>query len=347
MSTRWPKAWALCFTAAWLMIHPPCSAQSVNTFDRGVAEFRAGNYSSAAALFSEAEAVSPGTTDALLYRGKALVHVNDFPAAEQSLRSYLSSHAHSFDALYMLGFVLNRENRPAESLEIYTKAAALNRPTADDLKIVGLDFVLLNDYPDAIKWLERAVSFDATNRDAWYYLGRAYYTRARLGEASKAFQKVLELDPHNVKAETNLGLIYESSGEPAAAIEAYRTAIAWQENNLEPSEQPYVNLGNLLEEQGQTKDAMAPLERAVALAPNNAYCRLSLGVYYHKIARLEDAQRELERATQISPDDAVAHYQLGRVYKDMHAISRAQSEFDRTAELKNAAAKASSATPGH
>ena len=48
----------------------------------------------------------------------------------------------------MLGFVLNRENRPVESLEFYTKAAAITRPTADDLKIVGLDYVLLDDYAE-------------------------------------------------------------------------------------------------------------------------------------------------------------------------------------------------------
>ena len=38
-----------------------------------------------------------------------------------------------------------------------TKAAALQSPTGDDLKIVALDYVLLNDYSDAVRWLEKAV----------------------------------------------------------------------------------------------------------------------------------------------------------------------------------------------
>jgi tetratricopeptide (TPR) repeat protein len=312
-------------------------AQSSDTFDRGLAAFRAGNYSSAAALFAESEAASPGATDALLYQAKSLVHLQDFAGAEQALHRYLASRTNSSDGLYMLGFVLNRENRPADSLSAYTMAAALTRPAGDDLKIVGLDYVLLDDYSDAIKWLEKSVELDATNKDAWYFLGRAYYTVARLSEARKAFQTVLDLNPHNVKAENNLGLIHESSGEPAAAIESYRTAIAWQENSLQPSEQPYVNLGNLLMEEGETAQAIAPLEKAVALAPNNAFCHLSLGVYYHKIERLDDARRELERATQLDPENAAAHYQLGRVYKDMHVLDRAQAEFDRTAEIKSRA----------
>jgi tetratricopeptide (TPR) repeat protein len=323
------------------------SAQSNSAFDRGLAAFRAGDYSSAAALFAEAETSAPGATDALLYQAKSLVHLQDFPGAEKVLRSYVSSHPNSSDAFYMLGFVLSRQNRPAESLATYTKAAAITTPTADDLKVVGLDYVLLDDYPDAIKWLEKATSMDPRNVDAWYSLGRAYYTVARLDEARKTFQAVLDLDPRNVKAENNLGLIHESSGEPAAAIEAYRRAIEWQEDSLHPNEQPYVNLGNILMEQGQTKEALAPLEKAVALAPDNAYCRLTLGVYYHKIGRLQDAELQLERATQLDPENAVAHYQLGRLYKDMHAMDRAQAEFERTAEIKSHAAKNPSSTPNH
>ena len=313
------------------------SAQSGGAFDRGLVEFLSGNYASAAALFAQAEAASPGATDALLYQAKSLVHLQDFDGAERALRSYVPSHRDSSDALYMLGFVLQRENRPAESLESYTKAAAITRPTADDLKIVGLDYVLLDDYADAIKWLEKAVTVDSTNKDAWYYLGRAYYTEARLLEARKAFLKVLDLDPHDAKAENNLGLIFESSAQPEAAIEAYGKAIAWQERSPNPSEQPYVNLGNLLMEQGRPQEAIGRLEKAVALAPGNAFCRLALGNAYLRTRQLEGAQRELEKATQLEPDNAAAHYQLGKLYKEIHALDRAKAEFARTAELQSRA----------
>lgn len=318
-----------------LLLSPsPASAQSSTAFSRGMNEFRAGHYSSAAALFAEADSSSPGTTDALLYRAKSLVNLQNFPDAEKSLRTYIGSHANSSDALYLLGFVLNRENRAAESLAAYTKAAAIAKPTSDDLKIVGLDYILLNDYADGIKWLEKSVAFDSANKDAWYFLGRAYYTKARLADAHRAFQTVLDLDPHNVRAEDNIGLIYETGGDTAAAIKAYRQAISWQKDNLQPNEQPYVNLGNLLMEQGRTEDALGVLEKAVIIAPKNAYCHLTLGEYYRKAGRLKDAQHELEQATELDPENSVAHYQLGRAYKDLHELARAQAEFKRAADLK-------------
>jgi tetratricopeptide (TPR) repeat protein len=313
-------------------------AQSGGEYDQALAEFRAGNYPSAAARFASIDAASPGVTDALVYRSKCLVYLQDFPGAEKALHSYLELHRDSSDALYMLGFVLNREDRPAESLAAYTQAAAITPPTSDDLKIVGLDYVLLNDNADAIKWLEKAVAFDSKNKDAWYYLGRAYYTQPQLFKAKQAFLTALQVDPRDAKAENGLGLVFESDAQPAAALDAYQKAIAWDASNPRKSEQPYVNLGSLLLEQGRIQDAIKPLETAVVLAPGNAYCHMRLGTAFFRIGKMEQAQRELVKATELDPENAAAHYQLGRIYKVTHQPDRATAEFDRTAQLQSRSA---------
>jgi tetratricopeptide (TPR) repeat protein len=303
-------------------------------FAQGVSEFRAGHYAEAEKIFAHVEAQSPATTDALLFQGKALIHLDNQVGAEEALRKYLRVHADSSDALYLLGFVLHRRNLPRESLEVYTRAAAIARPTSDDLKIVGLNYILLNDYGNAITWLKKAVEFDQKNQDAWYYLGRAYYSKSMLEEARAAFLKVLEFNPEDARAENNLGLVLETSGQTAAALDSYRKAIAWQEKSGKASEQPYVNLGNLLLEQGESKEALLALEKAVAIAPENAFCRMKLGVAYRQAGRLEDSRRELEHAVQLDHDNPAVHYQLGRVYKDLKILDRAQAEFERTEELK-------------
>lgn len=308
-------------------------------YAKAVQEFQSGNYASAVKLFEDVETASPGTTDALLFEAKSLIHLQGFSRAESTLRSYIRGHRGSSDALYLLGFVLHRLNRPTESLETYTRAAAITTPTGDDLKVVGLNYVLLDDYADAIKWLKKSVEVQPTNKDAWYYLGRAYYSKGQLAEAHAAFQKVLELHPRDTKAQTNLGLVLETGGQTEAAIEAYRTAIAWQEKGGEASEQPYANLGSLLLERGRTQEALGVLEKAVAMAPRNAFCHLKLGIAYRQLGRLQKSEQQLNQATALEPDNASAHYQLGRVYKDQHLLDKAQAEFDRTAELQNRASK--------
>jgi tetratricopeptide (TPR) repeat protein len=328
-----------------LLIPSRCAAQRDNEYARGVAAFRSGDYAAAADLFAKAEMVAPGTTDALIYQAKSLIHLSNFSSSDTALRHYIAQHADSDEAFYLLGFVLHRENKPKESLEIYTKAAALKTPTGEDLKIVGQNYVLLNDYADAIKWLEKAVELDPKNMDAWYYLGRAYYTRSLLPQSRRAFQTVLDLDPRDARAENNLGLILESEAKPNDALEAYRKAIEWQEVSPRRSEQPYLNLGNLLLELDRTREAIAPLEKAVELGADNASCHLKLGMAYLRTNRLPEAQFELEKAERLEPENAAIHYQLARVYKQTHQMDKAKIEFQRTEELQSQAARTRPSNP--
>src|SRR5712664_3884016 len=147
------------------------SSQTSDDLALGLSEFSKGNFASAAVLFARAEEAAPGATDALLYESNAYIHLEKFTAAESALRRYLLLHAASGDALYLLGYVLHREGKAAESLETYTKAAQYRAPAGDDLKIVGLNYVLLNDYPDAIKWLEKAVEAEPRIRKPGTFWG--------------------------------------------------------------------------------------------------------------------------------------------------------------------------------
>jgi Tfp pilus assembly protein PilF len=334
---------ALLFWAAVFLL--TTAAQNDDAYLRAVARFRVGDFANAIELFTDAERNSPGATDALLYKSKALINLQRFSEADEELRQYLKTHANSDDALYLLGFVLHRENKPEDSLKVYTKAAAIRQPAGDDLKIVGLNYVLLNDYSNAIKWLEKAVTFEPKNKDAWYYLGRAYYSQGLLPEATKAFSTVLQLSPRDPRAENNLGLILESQVKPDEALAAYRNAIAWQSETNQQSEQPYLNLGSLLLDQNRTEEAVAPLERAVHLAPSNSTCRLKLGTAYLRGKRLLEAQRELEEATRSDPENAAAHFQLARTYKQLKMNDRAKAEFARAEEIQSRTASKTIARP--
>lgn len=326
---------------AALFAAPPNFAQTPDEYKEATASFRAGNYARAAESFQKAEAAAPGRTDALLFAAKAFVHLEQYGDAENSLRGYLHSRPASSDGLYLLGYVLHRENRPAESLETYTKAAAIEPPGGDDLKIVGLNYVLLNDYADAIRWLEQSVARDAKNQEAWYDLGRAYYTESRIPESGAAFRKALELNPTDAKAENNLGLVLESEAHPEEAIAAFQRAIAWQQNAVRPSEQPYLNLGSILLDEERNEEALPPLEQAVKLRGTNALCHLKLGVAYMRLSKFTQAQTELQTAARLDPENAAAHFQLGKLCKQMQAMACAQKEFARAEEIQSrAAAKA-------
>jgi tetratricopeptide (TPR) repeat protein len=84
---------------------------------------------------------------------------------EVELREKISREPESADLLYRLGLVLRLEGKPRPSLDTYTQAARHRVPTANELRSVALDYVLLNDYEDAIRWLERALKMEPGNVD--------------------------------------------------------------------------------------------------------------------------------------------------------------------------------------
>ena len=308
-------------------------AQTTGFYDRGMTAFNAHRYAEAVLLFAQTEKESPGKTDALLYEGKSLANVGRFKEADAALGAYLGNHPNSADALYMLGYVLNRENKPAESLKTYTKAAQLAKPKSDDLKIVATDYVLLNDYPDAIKWMRQAIDFDPNNESAWYGLGRCYYTQSSFTDADKAFRYALKLDPTDLLAQINLALTLEMLNEPIKADKEYRNAIVLADRDPHTDEWPYLDFASFLLEEGRNAKAIPLLEKAIAIAPKCAKCHGKLGRALEATGKNEAAVTELEKAVALDPKDAQLHYALGHAYRSAGMMDKAKKELAMTAKM--------------
>jgi Flp pilus assembly protein TadD len=311
----------------------PLSLPQASPYQDGLAAFAAHRYADASGLFAQAEAQNPGRSDALLMEGKSLANADRFAESEQALRAYLTQHADSSDALFMLGFVLNRENKPADSLTIYTEAARLATPKSDDLKVVALDYVLLNDYPDAIHWMEKAVAFDPRNEEAWYGLGRCYYTQSRFSDAENAFRHALDLDARDVKAEANLGLAYEMDNHPSDAERAYQAAVTLANSDPQTDEWPYLDYGSFLLEHDRPADALPLLQRAAAVAPHCAECLGKLGRALTLTGKADAGVSELRQAVALSPKDPKLHYDLGRAYRAAGELEQAKAEMALSAKL--------------
>ena len=254
--------------------------------------------------------------------------------AEKILRGYIADHAADADARYLLGYVLFREDKPAESLGVYTEAARLRKPLAENLRTVSLDYVLLKDYPDAEHWIKYSLSLDPNDAEAWYQLGRIEYTLNRFQDSLTAFQRSLVLDPASVKAENNLGLAMEGLNRTDDAVAAYRKAIAMQAEAASPSEQPLLNLGKVLVDRNQLDEALPLLESASRIAPNDWKIFEQLGRLEGEKGDLEAAAHAFEQAIVIQPKRASLHFQLGQVYRKSGAVDKAAREFALVQQLQ-------------
>ena len=311
---------------------PELPAQSIS-FTNAVALFQRHQWAEAAAAFAECERIDPGKTDALLYRGKSLINLGQFDSAASALQTYWEAHSHSDDAVYLLAYVRFRENKPEESLQLFTDAAKLRTPTADDLKVVALDYVLLTDYDDAAHYLEVALNMDPANLEARYHLGRVRYQQNRFDLAIAAFQDVLQREPGNVKAQDNLGLSLDAENKTDQAIAAYQKAIALDAAATVHTEQPYLNLGILLARSNRMDEAIPLLVRASDISPKSGKVHYELGKGYFSQNHLEDARREAEQAVDLEPGDRPGHYLLGRIYQRLGKAELAGQQFRKTEDM--------------
>jgi len=271
----------------------------------------------------------------ILLNAKSLLENGNVPEAEQLTRSYLESHPTSANAHFLLGLILFKEVKAKDSLAEYTIGARYRDPSAYDLEIAGLNYVLLGDYLNADKWLSKSVQMDSHNWESWYYLGRTKYNENRFNEAVTAFQQALKLSPKNIKAEDNLGLAYDGLGRKPEAEQAYRDAIRWQSQALQEDPGPYLDLGILLIDQNRPQEAISYLQQATQISPHDPKPHEQLGKAYTGLQRLPEAQVELERAVEASPNDAALHYVLGQIYRRQGMKDKAQAEFEKSASLKS------------
>jgi tetratricopeptide (TPR) repeat protein len=304
------------------------------------------------------------SNSAELANTESLVQKGELNEAEAAVRQELKKAPDSGSAHFLLGYILYREiqtqakrvdpdpnaiyatprkslielreKHAKESLAEFTAGARYRTPSAFDLKIVALDYILLGDFSDADKWLTRSLQWNPTDSDGWYELGRTKYNENRFTEAIDAFKKCLAIDARNVKAEENLGLAYAGLGDVPAAVKAYQSAIDWQASLVAKDPEAFFALGSLLLDQNRPGEAIPVLVQATQIAPSVFEGHELLGKAYLHTEELSKAQAELEEAVKLSPEIARLHYILGQIYRKEGLTEKAKTEFDRCVALQGA-----------
>jgi len=98
------------------------------------------------------------------------------------------------------------------------------------------------------------------------------------GEAKVAYERAIDLDPHHVDAQVNLGRILHEGGAPLAAEKHYRAAL-----EIEPDHSVAIfNLGVALEDLGRLTEAIKMYQKAIALDPDNYDAHYNLAGIYER-----------------------------------------------------------------
>jgi tetratricopeptide (TPR) repeat protein len=142
--------------------------------------------------------------------------------------------------------------------------------------------------------------------------------------AEQGFQSVLHVEPHNVAALSNLGVIYSRTNRADEAITVYRRAL-----QLSPDDKALLlNLGLVYLRREEHSKALPLFARVVAIDPHHLQARQLLAVCRAYGGQLEPAIRDLETLRAAAPRDENILFLLGFAYLKNHDAERAKAVFE-------------------
>jgi len=140
----------------------------------------------------------------------------------------------------------------------------------------------------------------------WNNLGHAYRQLRKYAEATKAFSKLVSLNPTFSNGHANLGATFQDISAFNIAIECYKTAICLDSNNANA----HYNMGLALKSLGKYRDAITSFNRALALKKDFVEAHCNLADVFRCEGRLVEAKECFNAAFSIQPDNVFAKHML-------------------------------------
>ncbi len=182
----------------------------------------------------------------------------------------------------------------------------------------------------AIKSAEHALALNNNDANAQFIVGQLRFQQRRYHDAERAFARAAQLHPDFVEARYKLG---DSLFDQSDFVAASRHYDAY--TRLRPQDvQGWINLGLSLLRAGNPGHARAPLEKAVALAPDRPKPAVLLASALRESnAGAAELIPALRRAAALAADAADLHLQLAKALIAQSAYGEAKQVLRRVLEL--------------
>ncbi len=141
------------------------------------------------------------------------------------------------------------------------------------------------------------------------------------------WKRALAVTPDNDLAHNNLGMFYEQSDNPDAAIPQYKSALQARYRVISPV--VYYNLGNAFFRKGQLDQAVAYYEGALQLQPDLATAHHNLGVVLFHKGQIDEAIAHWRQALLIQPEYTEAHTSLGNAFLRKGSLREAIDHYEK------------------
>ncbi len=205
------------------------------------------------------------------------------------------------------------------------------------------------EWADAIRTSSVAISLDPNYVNAYVNRCRAFLGHGDIDKAMLDCDTALKLDPHNMLAINNHGIIMAQQGNQNAALTEYEKAcLGGLEIGCEnfrkirgyaPNNPAAFAKFKLDEAQAKFNDknwdgAIASSTESINIMPSNAAPYVTRSGAYANTGRLQEALADSETAIRLNPDEGFAYNNRGYVYELMKKPREALLDYEIACGLK-------------
>jgi tetratricopeptide (TPR) repeat protein len=157
----------------------------------------------------------------------------------------------------------------------------------------------------------------------------ALHQRGQLAQAQRKYEEILDIQPRHFDALNLLGVIALQKRDHAAALALLDRAIEIDPNNAVV----HFNRGVVLQQLNRPEESLASYDRAVAIKPDYAECLCNRGLVLTQLRRWDAALASYDLAVAASPKFAQAHFNRGVVLEELERWDDALAAYERAVSL--------------
>jgi len=181
--------------------------------------------------------------------------------------------------------------------------------------------------------LKQALAAQPDNAEIYAAYGRYHFSQGQHSQAEAAYKKAIALDPGVFLAHIDLGELYLNvMRKPKEAVEAYRKSVALQ-SFYAPAR---FGLGMALLASGNKAEAIAELQQAARLAPEEPAALHVIGRIHASEKRFDQAVQALTSALKIQPNFLPALSDRADVYAEMEKNREAAVDYEQVLRARPA-----------
>jgi len=196
-----------------------------------------------------------------------------------------------------------------------------HKADAKAYKIIGNAQQASGQIKEAAASYAKAIEIKPNFPEAYANLGSIFAQQQQWQRGISAYKKAISIKPDFTGAYRNLAKIFQAINKPAEAAECLYEVMRREPDKA--SEKEYLEVGNILRQNGKAEGAIACYRAAIHLNPNSVEAIYQLGEFLSSREQLEEAIPYYQKVIAIQPDFPGANRKLTEIYSKLNRTAEA------------------------